>query len=213
MKKIVFATLGATLLVASMAVAQGWKPATQSGNSKDVQTIRLKIESTGRKVTRRIDNDGVRLVRRLSNSPCVRGRSYNYNSREIWVDDGCRAEFEVRRPRGNSGGGWGNGGGGWGGGGWDNGDWDDDGYWRPKPPQWPGGTNPGNGWGNAKYFTVESNDGRRERRYVGTGKMVRLERQISDRPCREGRTWRYENGYIWVDQGCRARFAVYERKR
>ena len=76
-----------------------------------------------------------------------------------------------------------------------------------------GGNRPGNDWGEVKYYTVESKGDNRERRHVGTGKLVRLDRQLSDRPCREGRNWRYENGYIWVDDGCRARFAVYDRRR
>ncbi len=37
----------------------------------------------------------VTLERRLSNSGCVKGRDWDYDRREVWVDDGCRAEFEV----------------------------------------------------------------------------------------------------------------------
>jgi hypothetical protein len=36
---------------------------------------------------------GVRLSRRLSDSPCVQGRSWGYDNSGVWVSNGCRAEF------------------------------------------------------------------------------------------------------------------------
>jgi Protein of unknown function (DUF3011) len=50
---------------------------------------------------------GVRLDRQRSGSPCDFGRTWGYSSRGVWVDKGCRADFQI----GGSGGG--NGGGGW----------------------------------------------------------------------------------------------------
>jgi Protein of unknown function (DUF3011) len=38
---------------------------------------------------------GVRLVRRISDSACRQGSTWGYDSRGVWVDKGCRAEFEV----------------------------------------------------------------------------------------------------------------------
>ncbi|OFW39503.1 MAG: hypothetical protein A3J28_14450 [Acidobacteria bacterium RIFCSPLOWO2_12_FULL_60_22] len=38
---------------------------------------------------------GVRLVRQISGSPCNQGSTWGYDSQGIWVDRGCRAEFEV----------------------------------------------------------------------------------------------------------------------
>lgn len=46
---------------------------------------------------------GVRLVRQASQSPCIQGRTWGWDRRGIWVDRGCRADFEVRgggRPPG-----------------------------------------------------------------------------------------------------------------
>jgi hypothetical protein len=43
----------------------------------------------------------VRLVRVISSSPCLEGRSWGSDERKIWVTGGCRGEFElkpVRRP-------------------------------------------------------------------------------------------------------------------
>ncbi|HQE08630.1 DUF3011 domain-containing protein [Thermomonas sp.] len=36
---------------------------------------------------------GVQLIRQLSNSPCIEGRSWGYGRSGIWVAQGCRAEF------------------------------------------------------------------------------------------------------------------------
>jgi len=65
-------------------------------------TKRVTVESNdGRRVYRRMDTSGgVKLVKRLSDKPCTIGRSWGYDANGIWVDDGCRAEFEVR-TRGN----------------------------------------------------------------------------------------------------------------
>src|SRR5437773_830917 len=38
---------------------------------------------------------GVRLTRQFSNSPCDQNSSWGFDSRGIWVDRGCRAEFQV----------------------------------------------------------------------------------------------------------------------
>jgi hypothetical protein len=40
---------------------------------------------------------GVRLVNQRSGSPCVQGQTWGWNSQGIWVDRGCRADFQVYR--------------------------------------------------------------------------------------------------------------------
>lgn len=45
---------------------------------------------------------GVRLVRKLSGTECYEGHNWGYDRGGIWVNGGCRGEFEVGR-----GGGWG----------------------------------------------------------------------------------------------------------
>jgi len=47
----------------------------------------------------------VRLIKQKSDSPCVQGRTWGYNNNGIWVDRGCRAEFEVGRGGGGGSGG------------------------------------------------------------------------------------------------------------
>lgn len=48
---------------------------------------------------------GVQMVRQISGSPCVQGRTWGWTDRGIWVDRGCRAEFTVNPPRDDSRGG------------------------------------------------------------------------------------------------------------
>lgn len=41
----------------------------------------------------------VTLIRKLSSKDCVQGRSWGYDNTGVWVDRGCRAEFEYGRDR------------------------------------------------------------------------------------------------------------------
>ncbi|MEI2455479.1 MULTISPECIES: DUF3011 domain-containing protein [Lysobacter] len=62
----------------------------------------LRCESQDRRA-RRCEGDtglGVRLVKQLSNSECIEGRSWGYDAHGVWVEDGCRAEFELDYRRG-----------------------------------------------------------------------------------------------------------------
>jgi hypothetical protein len=42
-----------------------------------------------------VTRGGVRLVRQLSRTACIEGRNWGYDARAIWVEGGCRADFEV----------------------------------------------------------------------------------------------------------------------
>jgi hypothetical protein len=45
------------------------------------------------------------LVKRLSDARCVEGQSWGQRRDRVWVDNGCRAKFEVTRTGGGGGGG------------------------------------------------------------------------------------------------------------
>ena len=54
----------------------------------------------------------------------------------------------------------------------------------------------------------------REGRYnfcsgYGYVRSAQVRRQFSDANCRLNRNWGYRNGGIWVDNGCRAEFLVF----
>ena len=42
---------------------------------------------------------------------------------------------------------------------------------------------------------------------------VKLERQYSNAPCVEGKTWGYSSAEVWVDAGCRGSFRVFKAYR
>lgn len=160
----------------------------------DQRTVRLESKG-GRREYRRVDHDGsVRLVRRVSGSPCVYGRSWGYDRNGIWVDNGCGAIFEVGDDRrGNDR--------------WDNDRRDND-RWdnRRDDDRW--GNHRG-GMNNAvRTVRLKSQDKRYKSTRVNTSGGVRLVRQVSDSPCIQGRSWGYDRDKIWVDRGCEAVFEV-----
>ncbi len=40
--------------------------------------------------------ESLRMHKQKSNSPCIEGQNYGFTGDTIWVDKGCRAEFEVK---------------------------------------------------------------------------------------------------------------------
>ena len=150
--------------------------------------------------------DGVRLLRQVSRAACMKGQSWGYDRRGIWVSDGCRAEFEV-------------------GGGFASGDgsgapyrgnesgapfrggrpgYDDDDHGRFGDDD----RRPAYGGGGGNLVLCESRDFRYTHCPVRIGRSVSLVRQHSRSECRFDRSWGWDRGGIWVDQGCAAEFAV-----
>ena len=76
-----------------------------------------------------------------------------------------------------------------------------------------GGWNPGPNWDQDIRLTCQSQDYRYRMCQVDTGRGggVRIERQISDTACIQGRTWGFNRAGIWVSGGCAAVFRVDRR--
>ncbi|MEG0183036.1 MAG: DUF3011 domain-containing protein [Stenotrophomonas sp.] len=106
MKPLPLASLAVTVLLGSAAALT--LPVAPVAAQNGV----IRCESQNNR--ERVCNTGWRdaqLVRQLSGSACVEGRTWGTRNGSIWVNNGCRAEFTQGR-----GGGWGGGnGGGWGG--------------------------------------------------------------------------------------------------
>lgn len=130
---------------------------------------------------------GVRLVEEFSRGNCREGDTWGFDRGRIWVRGGCRAAFEL----------------GTGGGIYDRGAIDGDRYARDRDGRYD------QGYGGAGTVLCESKDNRRRycRAAIGNGHVVLL-RSISRTACDEGRNWGFDAGGIWVDQGCRAEFAI-----
>lgn len=63
--------------------------------------------------------------------------------------------------------------------------------------------------GDDEGMLCESLSGRYTECQLAERGPVQLEEQLSSRPCVEGQSWGRNRGAIWVDKGCRARFAQY----
>jgi hypothetical protein len=162
---------------------------------------------------------GVTLSVQYSHASCRQGRSWGYDNRGIWVSNGCRAQFDLGDYRGNHG---------------SSGDSkaaaalaigligaaaiasahdrdrrDDRDYGYDYRP----GDNYGydGGWHQpADHLTCESRDNRRN--YCPANlrhATVDIDRHLSNAPCRFGQNWGWDRGGIWVDDGCRAVFAIH----
>lgn len=142
-------------------------------------------------------NDGVQLHRQLSKNACRYQETWGYDRRGIWVDRGCRGDFQLYTGR--SGG---------------------DGSQRDKDNTAAivGGVA---ALGVAGALLAEKNpnerqppwivrcesDGGYNRCRADTRDGVRLYRQLSRSDCRYNGTWGYDRRGVWVDNGCRAEFA------
>jgi hypothetical protein len=66
-------------------------PGYGSGNTVRCESQDNRQRRCNVRVTR-----SVTLIRKLSDSACVQGRTWGWDGGGIWVDRGCRAEFSVR---------------------------------------------------------------------------------------------------------------------
>ena len=60
----------------------------------------------------------------------------------------------------------------------------------------------------SQQITCESRHGRYTFCRADTDGRVKLDRELSRRDCREGRSWGYNDRGVWVDRGCSAEFTV-----
>jgi hypothetical protein len=66
-----------------------------SVSAPSVSTVRCESRSNQRSYCRVDTAGGVQLARKLSSSSCDYRADWGYDANGIWVDNGCRAEFEV----------------------------------------------------------------------------------------------------------------------
>ena len=144
-----------------------------------------------------IPNRGqVRMVRQRSDAQCVEGQTWGVRGGQVWVDRGCRADFEVVQGEGGHRD-------------WDrdhHGDWDRDHHGdrdHDRDRDWDHGAN-----NSARTVTCSSDDMHRHTCDVGPNSGIRLVRQRSDARCDFNRTYGFRGSQIWVDRGCRADFEV-----
>ena len=74
-----------------------------SGWGNDGRTFRCESQDNRYRQCGNESRSRARMVRQLSDAPCIEGRTWGSNRGGVWVDRGCRAEFA------SGGNGWGNG--------------------------------------------------------------------------------------------------------
>jgi hypothetical protein len=181
---------------------------------------------------------GVRLSQQLSSQGCWQNDTWGYDRNRIWVDRGCRAEFQVG-PQGSS-----------------SASKNDalaaaavvglaaaaiiasnqhddnhnnkhndnynNNYYNNNNynNRYSGSYNDRyyensrygyNGYGGdpRRTFSCESKGNRRNYCDIPTRGHVEVYKQRSSSPCKYGRSWGVNGGRVWVEDGCRAVFAVY----
>ncbi|WP_426164758.1 DUF3011 domain-containing protein [Sandarakinorhabdus sp. DWP1-3-1] len=180
MLKFMFA--GAAALLAMLGVAG---PATAQG------TNRIKCESQNYRPASCAIGDAADVrITQVIGGRC-QGDDWRWDRRAIFVQNGCRAFFDVVQRGGG-------GGGGYPGGGYPGGGFPGGGY--------PGGGYPGGG-GQQQLVTCESRDYQPARCAADTRGGVRITR-LRGGQCVQGQTWGFDRGGIWVNRGCRADFIV-----
>ncbi|MEQ1513365.1 MAG: DUF3011 domain-containing protein [Lysobacteraceae bacterium] len=175
-------TLFLIAFVATAGLASA--PTQAQWSDDDYEDDLIRCESRDGR-TERCETDGAdaQLVRQLSGSPCIRGRSWGTDSRGVWVSSGCRADFRI-----DSGYGYDNS--------YDNGYGGSYGYGSDY------------GYGDSSgVFRCESRKGRTER-CNSNGGRAQFVRQLSNTPCIRGRSWGSDSRGVWVSDGCRALFTT-----
>jgi hypothetical protein len=93
-----FSTRAAATLI-MLAVAVPMAPPAWAARG----TIRCESRNNNRNFCRVDTENTVTLRRQLSNAPCQRNRTWGFDRNGIWVDRGCRGDFDFGRSSGNSG--------------------------------------------------------------------------------------------------------------
>jgi DUF3011 family protein/DnaJ-like protein len=75
-------------------------PVSYGSVSASSQTIRCESINNARNYCPVDTRGGVRLSRQISGSACIQGSTWGYDNDRIWVNNGCRADFEVSPPFG-----------------------------------------------------------------------------------------------------------------
>ncbi len=166
--------------------------------SRDNRTVYCGVDTSG----------GVSLVQQISQSSCIRGRTWGADGRGIWVAGGCRGTFAINTGQGGA-----YGDNGYRSGYDDRNGYDDrSGYDSRYGDGYGNGSGYNGGYSNGAYsgrtIRCESKNGRTRYCSLDTRYGVSLVNQYSHQPCIEGSTWGASGNRVWVTNGCRADFAT-----
>lgn len=189
-----------SLILAGLCLLALWLGAGHA----DAATIRCESRDGSYRACSVDTRNGVRLSRQLSSQGCWQNDTWGYDRNRIWVDRGCRAEFEVGGAAHSSS--------------------NDDAVAAALIIGLVGAAvianqhddhrdrnhGYGDGYGNPRNtLRCESKDNRFRYCNLPYRGHVEVYRQLSSNQCVYGRSWGLERNRIWVSHGCRADFAVY----
>jgi len=226
------------LCVAGISLAAGSRVTLSAASASPTpqgQTVSCNSDDMRRHYCEMDTRGGVRLIKQHSNAACIVDQSWGYDRRGIWVDHGCRAEFEVLAasasppPQGQAVS--------------CNSDdmrrhhcdvdtrggvrlikqhsnaacivdrswgYDRRGIWVDHGcrADFEVGGAEWNGWDSGYNIYCASDDRKRHLCPTDTSRGIRLVRQRSKASCDLGRSWGYSEQGVWVDRGCRADFQL-----
>jgi len=195
-----FGLIPAALL---LALTAGSKP-VQADPGQEALRMSCASNDFHRHVCAADTSGGVQMVHQKSEAKCIQNSTWGYDKNGIWVDRGCRAEFEVRiqvpavvehrdhdRDHGRD----------------HDRDHDADREGRHED-EFRSRDNEFRGWGDSYMVYCASDAMERVWCPADARFGVHLIRQRSQATCIEGQTWGYGKRGIWADRGCRADFRV-----
>ena len=124
--------------------------------------------------------DSVTVARTWSKTKCVRGDNWGYRDGMIWVDEGCRADFNVV-PSYNG---------------------------MTSASRNDSYDNSRGGRMSVQTVVCESEDGHRRHCAADTSGSVRIMRRLSKSNCEYKKDWGWDSNGVWVSHGCRAEFQI-----
>lgn len=149
--------------------------------SNNAKTIRCTARNRGndRTYCAADTSRGVQLVNEVSSNACTQDSTWGYDSNGIWVSRGCSADFQLGES----------------------------GHWGRRHDRGQYGT----GEVSGQTIRCDSNGNSSYRQYcpVDARGGVRMAREYSNNVCRQGSNWGYDNGGVWVSNGCSADFQTY----
>jgi len=151
----------------------------------------FRCDSVGRAPTfcRAETRGGVILISQDSRKSCIQGRTWGQRRDGIWVKDGCRGTFRATLGNSNSSRTMG---------------------YRGNPNMPTGTSYAGGELVDTGDYAVRCKSVDGKYNYCPASNIVAVElvEQFSDRRCTYKKSWGYDDGGVWVDNGCHAEFSI-----
>lgn len=185
-KYLVLIAAAMATVTMGLASAQSYSNRGYGSGYSQARTVRCSSTSARRVFCPVAAMGEVRLSRQLSRRACVRGRSWSYTSRGIWVANGCRADFIVARRTAYR---------------------NPNAYRNPDPYRDPNAVVDHNHYVDSNGRVIHCESTASGRTYCGDSHSRYTMSGSRDPDCIEGQTWGRDERGVWVSGNCDADFA------